>query len=312
MRVMPTPLLFFNKTKSRKVWASFGPNTVSQTVYYGTGMLSNNQQSPNITIPSTKISSVEANNTTLQSNRQRSRVPRHFILFLLRPNTNYQGRFFVCLVSSRLHRKIISILRPTFCSTGETIVQGVSCLYIVVGALRGSSSILWAVHAHHASHPFIHSQALSKNGFRMVNSIFLVHMQQWKRYRTFTYAPRCFGAVDGRGGTVRKFSIGLVYSFFLGARQRNPKDPRTALGTLDFVSGLASRSLVTSLNYQANNRAVALTQRTPKHVANLSFFPNFVSQFGTSTQELRLTSQIGNIINSVSTLPFHTKRLSLV
>lgn len=118
--------------------------------------------------------------------------------------------------------------------------------------------------------------------------------------------------VGGSGGAVLKFSMGLVYSFFLGARQRKPKDPRMALGTLDFVSGLASGSLVTSLNYKAKKRAVVLTRRTPKGVANVSFFPKFVRHFGGGTRGLGLRGEIGNVINSVSSLSFRGSSLSLV
>lgn len=122
----------------------------------------------------------------------------------------------------------------------------------------------------------------------------------------------CDGGVDGRGGAVRSFRLGLVYSFFSGVRQRNPNDPRTALGTLDFMSNLASRSFVTSVNYKANNRAVMMTNRIPKQVAKVSLFPNFVSVFGHGTERLNLRSEMGKVINSVSTLPFNRRRLSVV
>lgn len=122
----------------------------------------------------------------------------------------------------------------------------------------------------------------------------------------------CVGVVDGRGGAVRSFRLGLVYSFFSGVRQRKPKDPRMALGTLNFASGLGSGSLVTSVNYKANNRAVMLTRGIPKGVVKLSFLPGFVRVFGHGTERLNLRSEMGNVINSVSGLPFRGRRLSVV
>lgn len=123
---------------------------------------------------------------------------------------------------------------------------------------------------------------------------------------------RGVGAVDGSFGSVRRFSFALVYGCFGTLGHRNPKDPRIARGTMDFVGRLSSGTQVTSVNYNANNRAVTLTGCAGKRVANVSLFPSFVRLFGGGTVRTRYRSEMGNVINSVSTLPFRRRRLSLV
>lgn len=121
-----------------------------------------------------------------------------------------------------------------------------------------------------------------------------------------------WGAVDGSLGSVRSFSFAVVYGCFGLLRHRNPKDPRIARGTMDFVGRLSSRTGVTSVNYNANKRAVMLTGCAGKRVANVSLFPSFVRVFGEGTTGARYRGEMGNVINSVSGLPFRGRRLSLV